>query len=156
MLDKVNKLQQLRRLLFAQISTLTPAQLNQIPVGYSNNIIWNVAHLGAAVQSLCYGRAGLPIAVADKFYTPYLPGTKPTDFLDEVLIEDIKATSLAALNQLVVDIVAERFTTYTSSSFIQQRYGIAVDNLHAALDFLLYHEGFHAGYVLAMKRLVHV
>jgi hypothetical protein len=154
MLDKVHKLQQLRRFLLAQISALTPAQLNEIPGNYNNNIIWNFAHLGAAVQSLCYGRAGLPVTVADTFYAPYLPGTKPTAFLDEVVIEDLKTSSLAALDQLGVDIAADRFTTYTSSAFIQQRYGVAVDSLDDALDFLLYHEGFHTGYILAMKKIV--
>ncbi len=154
MLDKVYKLQQLRRFLLAQISALTPAQLNEVPVGYRNNIIWNIAHLGAAVQSLCYGRASLPIAVTDELYTPYLPGTTPTEYLDEASIDAIKTSSLTALDQLSRDIAAEKFTSYSSSAFIQQRYGVAVDTLADALDFLLYHEGFHTGYVLAIKKLV--
>lgn len=118
MLNKVHRLHQLRQYLLAQLSDLTSVQLNQVPPGYRNNIIWNVAHLGAAVQSLCYGRAGLPLTVAESFVTPYLPGTVPTEFIDEASSELIQATSLAALGQLARDLEADKFTTYTSSVFI--------------------------------------
>ena len=154
MFTKPQKLQALRRFLLAQIEGLTTAQLNEIPAGYANNIIWNVAHLGAAVQSLCYVRAGLPLTVADEFFTPYLPGTRPTGLVDEAAIEAIKNTSLAALDQLALDLAAHKFGGYTYSERIQERYGVEVRTIDDALDFLLFHEGFHTGYVLALKHLV--
>lgn len=150
----VHQLRQLRYFLFAQLPGLTPAQLNEMPLGYRNTIIWNVAHPGAAGQSLCYGRAGLPPAVAGSFATPYLPGTAPAAFVDEAGIQAIEAVSLATLDQLARDVEAGWFVAYAPSVFIQQRYGVAVENINQALDFLLYHEGFHTGYVLALKHLV--
>lgn len=151
---KIQKLQALRRFLLAQVDGLTTEQLNEVPAGYANNIIWNVAHLGAAVQSICYVRAGLPLTVADEFFTPYLPGTRPADFMDAATVTAIWSASLAALDQLLLDVTAQKFGGYTHSERIQERYGVEVRTIDDALDFLLYHEGFHAGYVLALKHLV--
>ena len=154
MFTKLQKLQALRRFLLAQIDGLTVAQLNEVPAGYANNIVWNVAHLGAAVQSLCYVRAGLPIAIPDEFFTPYLPGTRPTGYVDAAGVAAIKTSSLTALDQIAVDLAAGKFVHYTHSERIQERYGVDVRSIDDALDFLLYHEGFHTGYVLALKHLV--
>jgi hypothetical protein len=49
-----------RQLLLDQIAGLTTEELNQIPRGLNNNIIWNLAHLISGQQGIFYARAGLP------------------------------------------------------------------------------------------------
>ncbi|MGH2624736.1 MAG: DinB family protein, partial [Sphingobacterium sp.] len=45
--------------LFELIEDLNAEQLNQIPDGFTNNIIWNVGHMISSQQGLCYLKAGL-------------------------------------------------------------------------------------------------
>jgi hypothetical protein len=46
------------------------------------------------------------------------------------------------------------FENYTPSAAIQKEYGIEVNSIDEAIDYLLYHEGFHAGYMLSLKHLL--
>jgi hypothetical protein len=75
-LNQLTKIKNFRLFILQQIAGLTTAQLNEIPAGYNNNVIWHIAHLTSAAQSLCYVRAGLPIAIEDNYFTPFLPGTR--------------------------------------------------------------------------------
>lgn len=154
MTNKLEKIKNFRRFLLNQIDGLTPEQLNKIPEGYNNNIIWNVAHLIAATQSLCYVRAGLPVTVDDRYVSPFMPGTKPARFIDEPEIDVIKALSIASIDRLQVDVEEELFINYSPSTVIPKIYGVDVNTIHDAIDFLLYHEGFHTGYVRSLKHLV--
>jgi hypothetical protein len=40
-------------------------QLNTIPEGYSNNLIWNIAHI-VVQQMLVYKLSGLPMMISDE------------------------------------------------------------------------------------------
>ena len=137
-----------------QIDQLTSEQLNKIPAGYTNNIIWNVDHLIAATQSLCYTRAGLPITVDDRYVSPYMPGTKPERYVDEQEIDTIKSLLITSMDQLNADANNHLFAQYSPSAMIPKQYGVEVNTLDDAIDFLLYHDGFHAGYILSLKHLV--
>ena len=39
-------------------------QLNKIPTGFSNNLIWNLGHIIVSQQGLVYRLSGLPINVS--------------------------------------------------------------------------------------------
>lgn len=41
------------------VDSLTIEQLNKIPDGYNNNIIWNFGHIVVSTQTLCYVRTGI-------------------------------------------------------------------------------------------------
>ncbi len=150
----LEKIKNLRLYLLGQLDGLTPAQLNAVPAGYNNNLIWNVGHLICVVQNLCYVRAGLPIVVDDKYFSPYLPGTKPERFVDAPETEVIKSLLITSMDQLRADYAKIRLGNYSPASMIHRVYGVEVGNLDEALDYLLYHEGFHAGYMLSLKRLL--
>ena len=46
-------------------------QLNKIPSGFNNNLIWNIAHCIASQQVLVYKLSGLPLQVSDEFLSKY-------------------------------------------------------------------------------------
>lgn len=148
---QIQTIRDLRTYLLSQIDDLTTEQLNEVPEGFNNNIIWNLAHLTAAQQNLCYIRSGLQPVVQDKFVSPYLPGTKPEYFVDSAAIEIIKTLLLSSLDELESDYKKGFFTTYTS---FLTRYGIELANIDDAINFLPFHEGFHTGYILALKRVL--
>jgi hypothetical protein len=151
---KIEHIKNYRLYLLRQLDGLTTEQLNAIPAGYPNNVVWNLGHLVSVAQNLCYVRAGLPIAVDDRYFSPYLPGTKPERFVDETEVQAIKALCLSSMDQLRADYANHAFGKYTPSEGIRKVYGVEVSTIDEAIDYLLYHEGFHGGYVLSLKRLL--
>ncbi|MVN21679.1 DinB family protein [Mucilaginibacter arboris] len=150
---QIQKIKATRTFLLNLVEGLTIEQLNQIPEGFNNNIIWNLAHLTAAQQSICYKRSGLKPVVQDKYFSPYLPGTKPDSFIDQAEAGTIKTLLLSSLDEFESDYKKGFFKTYTP--FVT-RYGVAIDTIDDAINFLPYHEGYHTGAIMALKRLVKV
>ena len=153
MLQQFEKLKSARKFLITQVEDLNIEQLNQIPTGFNNNIIWNLAHVIAVQQAVCYKRAGLQPAVQDKYYTPFLPGTKPDGLVDEAGLQTIKTLLLSTTDEFESDYKKSFFSNYMS--FVA-RVGNAVDTIDDAIYFLPFHEGLHCGSILALKKLVKV
>jgi hypothetical protein len=151
---RIEKIKGFRTFLLQQIEELTIDQLNKIPEGFNNNIIWNIAHMIAAEQNICYVRSGLPVIIGDKYFSPYLPGTKPTSFIDENDVAVIKEFFISTIDQLNADLNHNAFANYTPSVAIPKTYGFEVNNINDALEYLLYHEGLHSAYVTTLKRMV--
>lgn len=151
---KINKIKNLRLYLLREIDGLSVQQLNKIPAGYNNNIIWNLGNLICAQQTVCYVRSGLPLTVEEKYITPFMPGTRPEKAFDEQEIQYIKEIFITSIDRLQADLDDNAFTNYTPSVFIPKVYGFEVINIEEALEYLLYHEGIHSGYIAALKKLV--
>ncbi len=140
-----------RLVLTNTINELTIEQLNQIPKGFNNNIIWNMAHLIATQQIVCYRRAGVePILDAD-FINAYAPGSRPEKFVsaeDVALISELFFSTLGRFEQ---DLQTGLFNNYTAWT---TRAGVDINNINDVLAFLPYHEGIHVGYIQAQRRVL--
>ena len=135
------------------IEDLTIEQLNEIPSGFNNNIIWNLGHLLATQQSLCYLKANLKMTIDEQYFLNYKPETKPNGFVESTEVEKIKALFISVVGNLDSDYIKNVFTGYTSWT---NRYGIEITNIDDAIAFVLFHEGIHLGYVMALKRLIKI
>jgi hypothetical protein len=133
------------------ISDLTIEELNEIPAGFNNNIIWNLGHLLASQQGVCYMRSGNKLVIDENYFLKYKPETKPEGFIDATEVAAIKELFIAVLGQLETDYHNGVFANYVSWN---NRYGIEISNIEEAVRFILFHEGLHLGYVMAQKRLV--
>jgi hypothetical protein len=134
------------------IENLSTEQLNKVPAGFNNNIIWNVAHIISAQQGICYTRANVPFTVDDKYYTPYRPDTKPNGFINSEEVEIIKGLLISTIDQLEADYNDNNlFNNYTPWV---TRYGVQINNIEDAINFVPFHDGMHIGYVIALRRLV--
>jgi len=56
-----------RALYLKLLENYSLAQLNTIPEGFSNNLIWNAGHVIASQQKLIYALSGLPMKISDAF-----------------------------------------------------------------------------------------
>ncbi|GGH21396.1 DinB family protein [Mucilaginibacter phyllosphaerae] len=152
MLDKqLDIMLQPRIKILETLQGFTVAQLNTIPAGFNNNIIWNLGHMVAAQQGVCYKRAGLNTWVDDAFFQRYKPESKPEAPVDEEEFENIKQLLVSSLDQLKKDYADSVFTNYPAWT---TRYGVKIANIEDALAFLPFHEGLHIGYIMAMRKLV--
>ncbi|HYH14240.1 MAG TPA: DinB family protein, partial [Flavisolibacter sp.] len=101
---KIEMIKGFRFFLLKQIEHLTTKQLNEIPLGHNNNVIWNLAHMTTVVQNMCYVRAGLPVAISERYVSPFMPGTRPNGWINEQEIEHIKEVFVTSLDQLQSDL----------------------------------------------------
>jgi hypothetical protein len=151
MLKSIEIVRKSRLTILNLVKDLSIEQLNHIPRGFNNNIIWNIAHLISAQQGTCYQRAGLNIIIDDKYYTPYRLGTKPEKFVDADEVAIIKELFLSTIDQLETDSQNNIFTNYTTWT---TRYGLEVTSFTDAISLLPFHEGLHHGCIIAQKKLV--
>jgi len=144
-------LKKTREYLLNDIKDLTAEQLNEIPAGFNNNIIWNFAHMLATQQGICYARANIKMVIDQDFFDLYKPGTKPGKFVDGAEIDRIKKLFIAMIDQLEIDYKNNVFTNFTPFT---NRYGFEHRNVDDSINFVLYHEGLHFGVITSYKKLV--
>ncbi|SHE37010.1 DinB family protein [Pedobacter caeni] len=148
---QVTTLRKLRFAILKATEQLSTEQLNRIPDGFNNNVIWNLAHLIASQQNLCYGKAGQEPLVPESFVLSYKPGTKPEGLVSAEEIEQIKALLISTTDQLETDLNTSKFDNYTPWV---NSYGLELNNINDIINYIPLHESMHFGYVMAMKRLL--
>ena len=146
---QIEILRNTRKYLLGFIVDLSVEELNEIPKGFNNNIIWNLIHLISTQQNICYARAGLPICIDEKYFKPYAPDTKPGPYIDAAEMDTLKMLFLTVIDRLETDLKKDAFSRYTPWT---NRYSVQISTIDEVLGFLPYHEGLHLGYVMALKR----
>lgn len=105
----------------------------------------------ATQQGICYLRAAAKAVVDERYYTEFKPGTKPDKFISGEEAQSIKTLFLSTLDQFETDHSTAMFENYPAWT---TRYGVEIASIDDAIQFLLYHEGLHAGVIMAMKKLL--
>ena len=126
-------------------------QLNIVPEGFNNNIIWNVAHALATQQSIMYTLSGLKPVVPQSWIDGYRKGTKPEGDVSQKFVDAIDAALISTMEQLKKDIEAgifEIYQPYPTSTKME------LNSFATAFPFVLFHDGVHIGSVLALAKLV--
>ncbi len=131
------------------VDGLSIKQLNKVPEGFNNNLIWNIGHLVAAQQNICYKRAGFPLVIDEAFFDTYKSGTKPEGDVDEAGFGHIKQLLASTIDRLELDYSKGIFTDYKAWT---ARYNFEISSIDEAITFLPFHEGLHTGYIIALKR----
>lgn len=133
------------------ISNLTIEQINKVPNGFNNNIAWNLGHMVAAQQGICYKRAGVEARIQEDFFNTYKSGSKPERAITEAGYEEIKQLFFTTLDELETDYKAGIFENYMP---MVTRYNVELSNIDQAMAFLPFHDGLHIGYIMSLRKLV--
>ena len=146
-----HKLKVGRNLLLKSIKGLSDEQLNTIPDGFGNNIIWNLGHILVTQQLLVYALAGNTPRISKERIEFFRKGTKPDQIISasemKSILEDIEKT----VNQMETDYGNGLFKTYKE---YPTSYGLTLKTVEEAIQFNNIHEALHLGYILAMKKMV--
>lgn len=140
-----------RRNQLAAIKDLTLEQLNVIPQGFNNNLIWNLGHVIVTQQILCYKLSGNPLNVEDDLLNKFAKGTLPSPNFEFTDLERLKKHSKSLVEQLEKDYnsgLFKKFDKYPTS------YGYELNSIEDAINFNNVHEGVHLGYIMSLKRAV--
>lgn len=126
-------------------------QLNKVPEGFSNNIIWNIGHCISSQQALVYKLSGLPTMVSEDFIARYRKGTKPERDVSQAEVDEIRTLLSTTLEKTKNDFESGLFVDYHEYT---TSVGFTLRNVQDALDFNNYHEGLHTGVAMALRKLV--
>lgn len=136
----------------AYLEELSLAQLNAIPKGFNNNIIWNIGHSIVTEQILVYKLSGLKPNVSDALINKYKKGTKPNGNATQEEVNELKALAFSTIEHTKADFGTKTFTTFNEYTLATT--GNTLTNVNQAIQFALIHEGMHAGYILALLRVL--
>ena len=90
--------------------------------------------------------------VSDDLVNKYRKDTKPEAPVSQAEVDEIKALLFSAIKQLESDYKNEVFKDY--SEYTVSTTGNTLTNIDEALQFILFHEAMHLGYILALVRAV--
>lgn len=127
------------------------SQLNKIPNGFNNNLIWNIGHVIVAQQSLIYKGSNLPMHISDDLVNLYKPGTKPTATTSQDEINELKELLLTLIKKTEADFQNGIFKTYNVRT---TGTGFHLASLKDAFEFNNYHEGLHLGFMMSIRKFV--
>lgn len=126
--------------------------LNKIPKGFNNNIIWNIGHILVTEQLLVYKLSNLPLMVSDTLVENYKKGTKPNGYVSEEEINEIKGLLFSTIKKTEEDYNNQLFKNY--QEYTVSTTGNTLFNINDALSFVHFHEGMHQGYILALLKAI--
>ncbi len=140
-----------RKVLSQFLEKYTLEQLNTIPHGYSNNLIWNIGHIIVVQQMLVYNLSGLPMMVSAEMIAKYKKGTRPEHNTDQNEIEEMKRLLFATIDHSEVDFTNNIFKTYQEFTTMS---GFTIKSAEDAMAFNYYHEGVHTGMMMQIRKFI--
>ncbi|TDD99802.1 DinB family protein [Flavobacterium cellulosilyticum] len=129
----------------------TLEQLNTIPEGFKNNLIWNIAHIVVVQQMLVYKLSGLPMMISDDMVEKFKKGEKPEHIVTQAEVDEIKTLLGTTIEKTEIDYNNKVFKNYleypTSTGFV-------IKNADDAMAFNYFHEGLHIGIMMGIRKLI--
>ena len=140
-----------RELFNAFLDQHSVEQLNTIPAGFNNNIIWNIGHVIVAQQSLVYKSSDLNMHISDELFQRYKPGTKPLTPVVQEEISELKTLLTSLIAKTENDFYNNKFTVFNERKTLT---GFHLASLKDTFEFNNYHEGIHLGYIMSIKKFI--
>ena len=140
-----------RKVLLTFLETNSLVQLNEIPKGFSNNLIWNIGHIVVVQQLLVYNLSGLPMMISDEMISKYRKGTKPEHNITQKEVDEIKAVLFSTIDQTKKDFSENLFQNYKPFTTMS---GFEINSAAEAIEFNNYHEAIHTGIMMQIKKFI--
>lgn len=142
-----------RKAFIKLIDELSIEQLNEIPSGFNNNIIWNFGHIVVTTPVLCYVRTGIWQDASNiKFVTAYAKGTKPTYFVTQQEVEELKQLAISSIESIQADYKAGKLDII--QAFDTATFGAVLSSIEDVIITTAGHDNTHLGYASAQKRII--
>ena len=140
-----------RKVLAQFLQHYTLEQLNKVPEGFNNNLIWNIGHILVVQQMLVYNLSGLPMMVSAEMVSNYKKGTKPEADVSQDEVDEIQSLLFETINQTKMDYnnkIFKNFNEFTTMT------GFTIKNVEDALSFNYYHEAVHTGIMMSIRKFI--
>ena len=140
-----------RNILLQFLENYSLEQLNKIPTGFNNNLIWNIGHVVVVQQMLVYKLSGLPMMVSGEMVELYKRGTKPERDATPEEVAEIKSLLFVTIDQTGQDFISKTFETYNEFTTMS---GFNLKTAEDAMAFNYYHEAVHTGMMMGIRKFV--
>jgi hypothetical protein len=133
------------------VSELSNEKINEIPDGFNNNLIWNLGHIIASQQILCYEFSNNAPVIEEAYISKYRRGTKPGQFVNPSEFEELASYLIPTIDKTEDDLRNDLFINYSPRTLYS---GIELITIDDAIRFTAVHDGMHFGYAMAIKRIL--
>lgn len=140
-----------RKVLLSYLNNYSLEQLNKVPEGFSNNLIWNIGHIIVVQQLLVYKLSGLPTMVSPALISKYAKGTRPESDVLQEEIDQIKSLLFSTIDQTEEDFKNAIFVNYHE---FKNDLGFTIKDAKGAVSFNYFHEATHLGMIMCIKKFV--
>jgi len=151
MKNQLDTLRATRKNILKIVEPLSMEQLNVIPKGFNNNLIWNLGHVLATQQLLVYGLSGLPTKMDAEIIDRYRKGTKPDGVVAQEEYDLFKRLTHSTIDEVQADWDAGLFTKFKE---YPTSFGIVLTDAAHAIEFNNVHEAMHLGTMIALKKMI--
>ena len=142
---------QTRKNILKRIERLSVDQMNTIPKGFNNNLVWNLGHIITTQQLLVYRNAGLPVYFPEELILQFKKGSKPKNKYGDIEIEVFKIQLGEFAEQMRTDFNSDFFAEYKP---YETSYGMQISSVAEAIVFNNVHEALHLGIIGQFTKLV--
>lgn len=149
-MELIEALRQTRHNLLKTVEAYTIDEMNVVPEGFNNNLLWNLGHVWVTQKMLHYGLSGLPLNIEDELVNQFRKGSKAIVWKEETLSR-IKSDFIKSVDDLERDLNANIFKEFRP---YRTSYNVELESLDDALWFNNMHEAMHLGYMLAMRKSI--
>jgi hypothetical protein len=140
-----------RALFLELVESLSLEQLNTVPEGFQNSIVWNLGHIGVSTVALSYIRTGIwPENTEIPYFDRYKKGTIHQVDADETHLAFLKNYLQESIDQLERDYQEGKLSTI--QGYATHTYGLHMATIEEVITCTLAHDSLHLGYALAQKR----
>jgi hypothetical protein len=129
----------------------TLEQLNHIPPGFSNNLIWNFGHAVVTMQLLVYGLSGIKMYADNELIKAYRKGSRPTGKVHKNELDELMHLATSTIQDLEKDYQEELFQEY---KIYTTSFNMTLSNVEDAIQFNNSHEAMHLGTCIAIKKFI--
>lgn len=140
-----------RKLYTEYLDKYSLEQLNKIPTGFNNNLIWNIGHIIVAQQSLIYRLSNLEMYISEDLFNIYKPGSRPTQHTTREEVDELSGLLTLLVEKTKADLDAGRFVSFNGR---MTGTGFLLTTLEDAFEFNNYHEGMHLGIMMSLRKFV--
>jgi len=140
-----------RKILAGFLKNYTLEQLNTVPEGFSNNLIWNIGHTIVVQQLLVYKLSGLPTMLSEEMIAKYQRGTRPEGFVDQKEVDELHDLLFTTIDRTIVDFENGLFTNY---HLFTNSVGFTLRSATEAIAFNYYHEATHMGIMMSIRKFI--
>ncbi|MBO3097925.1 DinB family protein [Gelidibacter pelagius] len=140
-----------RKILLEYFENYSLEQLNIIPQGFNNNLIWNIGHVIVVQQALLYNTSTLLGYITDDMINLYKPGTFPTGKTNHAEVNELKELLISLIDKTKTDYSNQLFNSFAPRKTL---IGLNMDSIEDAIIFNNYHEGLHLGAMIGIQKFI--